>query len=1804
MINRNAFKRSGAIVATLLVMVVAVWSMTSPAARPSAANAQTPGQAPAKPAAPFAPPRLAVTAEDVDLEQSGVVFAKARQPVDAAAMLGALGLGPSAPHGWVAREDDPEDDRQAARFLVAFRKPIELGSVSSIGSPRGLMFLKEAAPYPGDPNNPEQWEGVKAPTPQSGGFVATLPPGVKTRAVMLLQRGGRGDQRRSYIGALRLWQARFHNQVPVCVAYADSEWTQLSPFGPPNIHSAMALVGAWNKWRNIGPNEKGRVLRPALSDVDPSWIMFVWDQPRRLSGLWFDGNATKYKIRVFTGDDSVHPRVGSEREWRTLRDAKIVRGWGDWVWFEPTTTRGVMIRIEGSEGESPQVAIMNAVHALTDLGPEGQVPAAAPPPAKPPVSIPYEVTVPDATVTLAIDRPDGTRLRNVIARQPRSVGKHEEPWDLKDENGRVVEPGTYNWKLIQAPPLKLKYEMTVYPNVSANAPERAPWLTNAEGPDGWMADHTGPSAICAAGTNVFMGSRVSESGVSFQATDLNGTRQWAISSFSAFTGVSWLASDGKTVFAAASAHNTAKEWGVDPRSEAIWAVDVATHRHGRLAVISPTAKREVGLTSLAARDGKVYCAISASENFLANAMLAADVDIENCVPKYSAVRKEKYAFEIVPNPRADFLRLFRLMGTVPGYGGIGLTYLPTTRGKGPRQHMVVTFNQPVPIGSVVLPVPKDGKTDFTLSVLKPDAPYPPNPGDAKQWIPFESSGNAAWDVALAPHNTMTRALRVSFIKGEDDMFTEDDAASEFNDKDALKKGMTSGKEPKKSSVAGDAGEAGDWGGSLEGMRILRRRFANISPKAKIRTSSGRVVGDGSWNAGRDKPITAGDPGIYCMEWEAAQKIRGLAIKEIDGERTEIDAYSGPAEPGKPIDFSVGAEGWQRIAGYTQHRRDLHSGNESYNGGARYLDGVVDFGKSVETRAVRLRIVKAFTDTGDNELGDRVDRYKHSIDPCRCIVYGVAALTHLEGEPPVDPLAFNRIEVRQQPDGKVVKEYAVDRPRSIAFDPQGRIIALSAGKVVRIDEDGKITPIPTPDLKSPGPLAVDRSGNIYIYDASVQQVRVYDPEGKPLRLVGNPGGHKAGPWDPAKMDSVCALAVDQTDQLWVAQDRYWPKTIVMFGPDGAMRREFIGPTEYGGGGVIDPWDKSRFYVGPLEFAVDWEKGTSKLKNLTVDPSQGGNAGEVPIVIDGRRYLVNRPRFLNMPVARVYLYEKDHARAVAAMGNASRFDDLQEPALFAALGSPDLTKFRFTWCDANGDGKIQAAEVKLTPVAEGRDVNLTRFNRNLSIQSGDVRWEVKSFTADGTPQYEERTVLATAQGSYRLDNGLTYAWSGGGFDAGLDDKGKAMWVRAVEQHGVHGYIKAAPYSPEQIVSQYGFVGHETAPGDLGEFVAISCNTGVWHIMTADGLLAGRIFIDQRDPAAYHWRFPEHQRGFPLDNLSLGQEHFWGYLCKTVADGKFYAVAGHNHASIVEVQGLDKFKRLSGSVVVADADIAKTALWDRGRQRESGFRRAPIINAFRVGGAPSINGKLDGWPEWPSASIPGTADFWIGFDDVTLFLAYRVTGQGPMLNTGEQIDRLFKTGAAVDLQIGVKPDAPEDRKTPVEGDLRLLMTWAKEKPVAVLYRAVVPGTPQEKTWQVVSPVASASFDQVGPLEGVRMTRGETERGDGYIVEAAIPIKALGLTPADGLRLRMDWGFLATDRTGNQVLRRIYWSNKATGIVADAPSEAILQPDLWGHVIFRNKSSREPEDVPLTGPGQNDATQKLLKEFNDELDEGPVRK
>jgi len=1731
---------------------------------------------------------------DFDIEQCQTWQDDQTKSASRNEIVALFGLERREGRAWSAGHKASHDAKPTFGYQVSFKRPQRVAAVFFVGSPRIVKVLKSGAAYPGDVQSDDDWLVLPITRGESGARLVVLPEPIETRALVFT--GGQ-PWRHSTLESVRVFEQPTYNITPGALAYAESEYTRYSQGAPPYTYRASNVTLGRGEWRNTGDNPRGRITRPPISRFDPSWFVLSWREPRTIHGLWMLDNFKKFTIQVFTGDANVNPRVGKGSEWETIARPDVSashlgRQNSHWYWFKPVKTRGIRIQI--TESNENKIAMIAGLHVFSDR--KYQPDAAEGDQPDMPVQLSYGVPE-NGRVTLVVNDAEGRRIRNVFARQTREAGEHKEGWNLKGEAGVIVKPGTYHWTAMYHAPLEHKYHGTVYPNVTAHGSGNSPWLNSKSGPGGWMADHTPPRAGCVAGGRVFLGAPVAESGVSLIEVDSQGHKQWGHHSFAGFTGAWFLAGDAKDVYVGAFAHNAYAGWGVDRRTEAFWRVNVESKEVTLAAKLEPTDKRQRGLKGMAARDGKVYLSINGNRNWLNNAASLAAVDAENCWPKYKPKRAERMAHEIVPDLRNDFARLFRLTGKPAGggaSGGVNLIWLESTQGRSSQQHIMLTFKRPVELGSVVLPIPQKAPYRIKLSVLKPDAPYPPNPAKASMWQDFEVQPKHAWDVAVAPPDTRTRALRITFFTGEDDMFDQLAAEAEFE----------SGKTLDTNTALGGQGTA--WKGKIEGAKLLPRRYRNVTPEAEVRVNSGIVNSKGEWDAKRrNRPLTPNDPGRFMLEWQKARPIRGLAIKEIDGKRTLIDVFVGDG-PAK-LDSD---QGWEQVGEYLQSRRDHHSGFPSYNGKARYLDGYVDFGRTIQTRAVRLRVVEQWADNGKDADGVRDDLGGTNLNASRCRIWGVAALEHLGGEPPVDPLISQRIEVMDGHSGKIVDEVYVDRSGSIAFNTKGQLFAVSHDQVVRINWDGASHETIIRDLKRPGPIAIDSKGNLYVFESEPGQhvVRVYDAKGKHLRSIGTPGGIQVGPWDKTRLGQVSAMAIDAQDQLWIVETQYWPKRITRWTTSGEFKAEYLGNTAYGGGGCLDPWQPTRLFYGSLEFEVDINTGLSKLKAVTWP--NGHQAGETPIQIEGRTYLVTRPQWsrTGQPCGIVYLFDEQRhvARRVAAMGRAAAFHPLTEPDLHTALGSPVLKQHWFHWSDQNEDGRVDADEVTLFENKEGRSVSPTIFARDLSLTAGRWQWHVKSYLPRGTPVYDVEQLPIKADTTLRLNDGSFHRF---GFDAdkaetGLAPDGSTIWTYPSERAGTHGYAEAKPYSEEQIAGHYTWVGHETAhAGDLGEFVVLSGNSGTWHLLTADGILAGRLFEDLRlRPKS--WSMPEHDHGMSLNGVTIGQEHFSGYFCRT-KDNRYFAVAGHNHISLVEILGLDRFKRIKGTLEVTPEMIQATQQWEQSVKREELFERAPVIVCGRLNKSPRIDGDISDWAE-PVAlmgqrdkfhgGLAQGAQLYMGFTDKRLIVAFETAGLGPLKNSGEQWDQLFKTGAAVDLQLATDPKAKDDRRAPTKGDIRLLLTFANNEPQAVLYEAIVPGTSNDDRWLVVSPTGSATFDRVQRLKGVIM---ETARHrNGYVVEASIPLDAIGLNINTGERYKFDWGVLVSDNQGHQVLRRDYWANKATAIVADTPSEARLHPDLWGHVIFKGKAAGKAQPTigvdALEGGDSSDAVDDFLDEID----------
>jgi hypothetical protein len=154
-------------------------------------------------------------------------------------------------------------------------------------------------------------------------------------------------------------------------------------------------------------------------------------------------------------------------------------------------------------------------------------------------------------------------------------------------------------------------------------------------------------------------------------------------------------------------------------------------------------------------------------------------------------------------------------------------------------------------------------------------------------------------------------------------------------------------------------------------------------------------------------------------------------------------------------------------------------------------------------------------------------------------------------------------------------------------------------------------------------------------------------------------------------------------------------------------------------------------------------------------------------------------------------------------------------------------------------------------------------------------------------------------------------------------------------------------------------------------------------------------------------------------------------------------------------------------------------------------------------------------------------------------------------------------VDIQLGTDPKADAKRKDPAKGDLRLSIGNFQGKPTAVVYRKVA----DEKHPKIFSSgvIKEYPMDSVVVLDTARVEVKVDAPGKRYVVEAAIPLAAIGLKITDGQALRGDFGATHSKAAGNDTMLRTYWNNQATGIVDDEVFELMMEPANWGEIMFQ---------------------------------------
>ena len=819
---------------------------------------------------------------------------------------------------------------------------------------------------------------------------------------------------------------------------------------------------------------------------------------------------------------------------------------------------------------------------------------------------------------------------------------------------------------------------------------------------------------------------------------------------------------------------------------------------------------------------------------------------------------------------------------------------------------------------------------------------------------------------------------------------------------------------------------------------------------------------------------------------------------------------------------------------------------------------------------------------------------------------------------------NEIIVADASSGAILGSITVHDPRGLAFDTAGRLLALSEHRLLRFAAFGDASGVkpaqaPAPQsiiesgLEDPVGITLDTSGNIYISDrGNSNQVKVFKPNGQPLRTIGHPGPSVAGPYDPLHMNNPRGLTIDSNHRLWVAEEDFQPKRISVWNLDDSstsqLVKAFYGPSEYGGGGSLDPRDKSLFYYHGMEFKLDWQTGTSKINSVLYRPS--ANSLQSLRYIDpvnvlysnGHRYFTNS--FLGYTVGGpsigvLYLDEGGVVHPVAAFGKANDWPLFQDPSFRASLPpGADLSSrmpnqtYQFSWTDLNHDGNVEPSEVTfvrqttgtITIEADSKASGPVILDSNVAGQA--VRYAPVKVTAEGIPTYDltkpevlvegaqipasdgggqiitspKATVLTTAP--------LPFARESLG---GVDAQGH-RWSYPSPWPGLHP-AHSAPVAdqPGEIIGTTRLLGDfiHAPNAQVGDLWGINGNFGPMYIFTADGLFVTQLLQDVR--VGKPWNMPQATRNMLLNDVTPHDENFFPSLAQT-PDGKVYIDDG-GRTSLLRVDGLESLRRLPNSsieVTAADLDKARTYLMqsEELRQQVTG-PKALVVGILPAQSLPlkDVLNKLS-TANWATIDSRITQIGWGRKPDVTeaaivisgdhLYAAFRNNEPNLLRNSGALQNAPFKTGGALDLFIGTDPHADPNRKSPVVGDIRLLVYQVNQETKAILYKAVVPGTSTPVPFS--SPDRVVKIDQVIDVSSSVQLDSET----GAFV-FSIPLATLGLIPKAGESIKADIGILRGN--GTQTTQRVYWSNKATGITSDVPSEAALTPELWGTWVFKSE-------------------------------------
>jgi len=1470
------------------------------------------------------------------------------------------------------------------------------------------------------------------------------------------------------------------------------------------------------------------------------WTGF-WPGVREVTGLvanrWTLGGA---EVSCLGGSQLLHPQLAKPTDWQPIdfQQCGLVL-----TFDKPGSTHAIRVLRDPSGPAIARDTDLPELTPLVALGAKEAAPtvnafaigAAAP------VALRYEMPF-DGFVAIRLEDSQGKHVRRLVAEVERERGSVLEPWDLMDDDEKPVPPGKYKFVGLARPPLKLTYEMTVY---NAGNP---PWMAPVPGGGWWMADHSPPMSACSVGDVMFFGAGGAEFGVPLIATDRDGKKLW----HDLHLGAERLVSDGRYAYVV----NGGEIVRIDPQNNF---AKLAIHKFKYTDTIPSHGPGYIAADrSGAAAFGNLLCVSysGASQPWIRSAMKAGEIDLDRCLPR----PLPKKVHETALDPREFILSTFQ---TIPS--STTASFGPTLQ-KGPLANtLILALKREVPVGSIVLP-----------------------PGDVQVWA---LRPGRALPAEFIPPDTLADATAKP--SANDDPLA-DDLLSEFKTRFdpqiwAPLKGVSAGQA---SIVVPEAGlttktllfTAKNLQ-PLDYALVLDRRYRNATPQARFLSLEGKSTERGGWQFKRtsEEPLSYGNPAVAAYVWDKPARIRGFMLtRPLEWSGIAVDIWSG--DDSTVIDQASlrDTASWRQVYLHQQTRNQIKFSWHTN----RVITG--DFGETISARAVRIRVVEPPNGAGYRESASVSGGFESFItfEPIG-----------KDPELPVD--LAQRVTVLDLPQGDaktatVRHHLALAHPTALTFDRQGRLYASCDDGICRLSPgdraaaQSRVTVVPRSELGKTRALAFDSQGLLCAIDATAPHVRVFDPTmGKLVRSFGKAGG-RVGPYDPQELADPVALAIDPQDKLWIVEQNFQPKRISRWSNDGKIEKQLMGPTHYGGGGKLDPGDKTVVNHLGMKFRIDYATRTWKLESRL---AQYGTRHYLPdrvTYVANRRYLIgDRPvvtPFGDSGPTSVVCEERNGVAvpvvAAGVLGDWSQFS--KHIALQQYAKSVNPAETGFVWSDQNGDSVVQLAEVQFIPNTHIRQAPNIGDDLSLNFVSSDGGVRLRTTNTIPVPAYDiaqlERLPELTST-SFANSRGETLVMG----HKLLDASGAKVWSYPDRYAGV----QASNQTP------WGF--YNRPPGELsGSFelngafeiagerlFCVGGNNGDYFALTHDGLLAAAIVGGPRGYGRRFFSIPDCVPGqTDLSDLRKTVEDFHGHVTRA-HDGHVYAIAGKNHVTLIRVDGLERMQRFAGTIEVTRDDLLKTQKWSAEKAQLERFLDADGPKRYRVEflrKAPVIDGDvLTDWPDlkWLTVHTANNAQgklaqltqARLAYDSNNLYVAATTLDSSPLANSVPEPAVLFQHGDALDFHLGLNPQAPADRTTAEAGDLRLLVTARGEDPLVMMYRYIV--DPKHRpanelaTRTFRSPVGETRVAEIIQLDEVHTAIART--AGGWTVELAIPWKALGAAaPTKSTMLRGDFGILESDPTGQNTVGRYYWANKRHVILGDQPAEARVLPNLWGEFEF----------------------------------------